>query len=172
MPNKLRRSVVSWLLALCWSAKLSRMRSAHSIPFSARHKGNFLTLPQLSKELWLQLSLFDHNSFITVFLWLGTLVSEYFILLPHDMSIPKCAETEWDFRQTLPSPNRGHMILKAMRMCGEHISLSPLRSCRWHPGILNSAQVPELLQPACSPALLNPWISVCSEAARRFLVCP
>lgn len=107
MPNKLRRSVVSWLLALCWSAKLSRMRSAHSIPFSARHKGNFLTLPQLSKELWLQLSLFDHNSFITVFLWLGTLVSEYFILLPHgvlSLNVQKLSETS---DKLFPAPTEG-----------------------------------------------------------------
>lgn len=86
------------------------------------------------------------------------------------LNTQKLSETS---RQTLPRPNRGHLFLKVLGRDGEHTSfVSLIRSCRWHPGSLNSARVPELLQPVCSSALLNPWISVCSEVGRRFLVCP
>jgi len=103
MLSKPRSSEVSCLLALCLSVKFSRLISVNSIPhFQPDTKGIFLLYHKFLRSCWLQLSLFGWSSFIIIlcFLGLGTFVSEYFIYLPHDVSISKYSEGEWDFQTT------------------------------------------------------------------------
>lgn len=124
---------------------------------------------------WLVLSFFSCSSFIFIlcFLGLSTIISEHLICLPQGIH-PQIFRNGVRFPDNLFSClNKRHLLLEQMEMDGEHtLFVSSSRSCRWHPGTLDSAQLPLLMQPVWSSALLNPWISTASsEVARKFIDC-
>lgn len=120
---------------------------------------------------WLVLSVFGCSSFIFIlcFLGLSTIISEHLIYLPQGIH-PQIFRNGVRFPDNLFSClNKRRLLLEQMEMDGEHaLFVSSSRSCRWHPGTLDSAQVPLLMQPVWSSALLSPLISTASsEVARK-----
>lgn len=96
MLNNLRSSQVSWPPCSLSVGKAQQAKFCPQHPnFQPDTKGIFLLYHNFLRSYWLRLS-FGCSTFIIIlcFLGLGILISEYFIYLPHNVSIPKYSVVE------------------------------------------------------------------------------